>query len=524
MSRFALATMLLAACAAEEGADSGKGGWDTAARAEAPSDGDADSDVDSDADGDADEDGDTAPPEEEGDFLKLAPAATVSYVFVANRDRGTLSRIRVEDLRVDTVAVGASPALVLTTPGGDAAITLDVGDDALSLVDASDLAVTTVGIRDNLNQMEMSPDGAWIMAWYDPDADEEGGAGDGGVVSYSDVSFVEVATAAHWPMSAGSSPQMVEWSEDGRRAVVVSEKALAVVDLDDEELIPRLIDLGGGDDAVAEEVVLSRDGTQAYVRQYQGEGVLVVDLDAETIETVDIGTNPTDFDITPDGESLAVVARASHQLVFLDLSDPSAPPEVVDFPSDTLYGSIAFPSSDRAILYTNASPVAMWAEWESGETTMTEHTLVKPVEEVGLMPDGSGLLFFHTLADAPGADSDSPFYGNHALTVVATEDARATPLLLPAAVTGWAASDDSRWAFFIMEGRSLLEAVNLGTQLYDEVVLPSAPVWVGVLPDEPVAYANQEYDLGRLSFYNADEGTIDTITGFELNSEIDHEE
>jgi hypothetical protein len=45
---------------------------------------------------------------------------------------------------------------------------------------------------------------------------------------------------------------------------------------------------------------------------------------------------------------------------------------------------------------------------------------------------------------------------------------------------------------------------------------------VGVLPGQSVAWASQAHELGRLSFYDPDSTTLDTITGFELNSDIEH--
>ena len=41
--------------------------------------------------------------------------------------------------------------------------------------------------------------------------------------------------------------------------------------------------------------------------------------------------------------------------------------------------------------------------------------------------------------------------------------------------------------------------------------------------DSPQAWVSQEHDLGRISFFDPDEGTLETITGFELNSEIERE-
>ena len=66
------------------------------------------------------------------------------------------------------------------------------------------------------------------------------------------------------------------------------------------------------------------------------------------------------------------------------------------------------------------------------------------------------------------------------------------------------------------------------TLLYEEIPLKSAPVYVGVLPDlddtdndEPPAWVSQEHELGRITFYDSDDDSIETITGFELNSEIE---
>ena len=42
--------------------------------------------------------------EEESDFLALRPATTNTYVFVANPDRNTVTRINVETLEVMTVS------------------------------------------------------------------------------------------------------------------------------------------------------------------------------------------------------------------------------------------------------------------------------------------------------------------------------------------------------------------------------------------------------------------------------------
>jgi hypothetical protein len=137
-------------------------------------------------------------------------------------------------------------------------------------------------------------------------------------------------------------------------------------------------------------------------------------------------------------------------------------------------------------------------------------------------PTGESLLVFHTKTDASGADTSSPFYNEWALTLIDLDDLRQNPMLLPAEPTGYAVSDDGRYGFFVMEGASLLETLDFSTLLYDEVRLPSTPVYLGVLPETTTAWASQEHELGRISFYEAASGNLDTITGFELNEDIEH--
>jgi hypothetical protein len=43
------------------------------------------------------------------------------------------------------------------------------------------------------------------------------------------------------------------------------------------------------------------------------------------------------------------------------------------------------------------------------------------------------------------------------------------------------------------------------------------------LPDTNTAFVSQEHSLGRISFFNADEDALETITGFELNAAIEHD-
>lgn len=502
--------LLLVACAADydlgvkaEDAARDTGGWE------------ADADVDADTD-------DDGPSEEEDDFLALAPAATDAYVFVANPTRDTVTRISVPSLAVLTTEVGQGPSVVQTTADYTRAVTLNEGDDSVSIVDAATLGVVSVDIRPNFNRLALSGDGAWVMAWYDPDLDE--GGGDGGVQSFNEVSFVRLDTGEHTPMAVGFNPRGVEWSADGTKALVVSDASLALVDLTAATLSPTLVEIADDpvDAPTAEEVELSPDGGYAYVRQFGADALVVVDLDTLAVDRVTVGANPTDLDLSPDGRSLAVVARGAQELWVLDATNPYG--EATVLPFDSAYGSVLYTGDgSRAILYTNASLLASYAVWDTTTGTIDEQSLVKPVATMGASPTGGSLLVFHTREDAAGADPDSPFAGKWALTLIDLDDLRQNPMLLPAEPASYATSDDGRYGFFVMEGEDFLEVLDFETLLYTEIALKSPPVHLGVLPGGETAWVSQDHSLGRLSFYDPAADALDTITGFELNSEIEHD-
>lgn len=481
--------------------------------------------------GDDDDDGATGRPEGEDDFFTRPPAQTDVFVFIANPDRDTVTRVNVHTQEVRTTQVGNEPTLVLTTPDYRWAVAFNRLDDSVSILEASTLDRVDVPVRDNFNAMKMSPDGAWVVLWHDVASERPDDPPPQGLQSFNEVSLVHVITGAHYPMAVGFNPRDVVFGLDGALAAIVSDSYLATIDLLAETPAPDLIELAPGlvDPPEAEEVVLSGDGSWAFIRQFGADAVLVVDLLDRSVTSLPVGLNPTDLDLSPDGAQAVVVARLSREVWVLDAEDPFAPAKVLPLPGTATLGSIALdPTGQLAVLYTTSGLTDRYATWDRSSDVMTERKLVKPVSSLGITPTGASMLVLHTLADAPGADPTSPFFGHHALTMVSLEDFRSNPLKLPAEPIGFANANNGRFGYFVMDRTPLLEVVDYGTLLHEELTLKSVPVHVGVLPDldatdgdEPPAWVSQEHDLGRISFYDPDNLTLETITGFELNSEIE---
>jgi DNA-binding beta-propeller fold protein YncE len=463
--------------------------------------------------------------EDESNFLALRPATTNTYVFVANPDRNTVTRIKVPSLEVMTVEVGVEPSIVETSRDFSRAITFNKGSDSLSVIIAETLEVTDISIRQNLNQMKMSPDGKWASCYHDVNADG-GGSSAGGAISFNAISIVDVENMEHFEAMAGSYPHDVQYTADGSKAIVISDDYLSVIDLTAETPIPSRIAIA--DDLVnppkAEEVLLDPEGHYAIVRQYGVNDLVLVDLEegsASPVSLIPVGENPTDMDVSPDGTEAIVVSRGSKELWIYDLQDPTAEPTVLALPEEEGFGSLFLsPDSSQGLLYSTASGESAMGIWERGSDEITVRGLVKPVSSMGISPTGETAVVFHPQnnGDTPSA---SPFFNRHALSLVDMGDFFSSSYQLAAEPDSFASTPDGKIGFYTMKNQPYLELLNYETFVPSEIQLPSNPVHLGMLPDTNTSFVSQEHSLGRISFYNTDDEKLQTITGFELNSAIE---
>jgi DNA-binding beta-propeller fold protein YncE len=471
--------------------------------------------------GEANEPDDYAP-EVEDAYTALLPATTDEHVFIANPDRGTVTRVTAADLSVITTDVGVDPYVVRATSDNAAAVVFNRGTDDVSIVDATTLEVDRVEVRPDFNQLLLSADGVWAVAFHDADRRTSDDLSDD-TWSFNEVSLVDVPARRHIPMVVGFNPRDLKFTQDSRRMVVVSDAYLAVVDLSEDSPEPVRIPIAEDtvEPPVAEEVILTPDGSYAIVRQLGGESLVVVDLKNHTVDRIDVGETPTDLDVTPDGESAVAVARGSHELWVYDLNDIYATPEVISMPEGEVLGSIVMsPDDSQALLFSTATGVSRYVSWDRSTDEMDVHATVKPISGINVSPDGATAVLVHD-RDNGDTDSDSVFYNEYAVTLVDLSDYFANPIRLPAEPTEFAQTNDGDIGFVIMEAEDSILQLNYRTLIHDEVLLKSTAVHMGVMPDSRLVYASQEHDLGRISFYDPDEGELQTITGFELNAGIE---
>ncbi len=454
----------------------------------------------------------------------LLPATTNAYVFVANPDRNTVTRIEVEGLNVMTAEVGVNPILVETSADYRVAVTFNQGSDSLSIIDSQTLEVQDVEVRGNLNNMKLSPDGNWVVCYHDLNG-ENGGQGTGGAISYNAISIVNLETLEHTEAMAGAFPKDVQFSADSGLAVVISDDYLSTIDFTQNPPILNRIPIA--DDLVnpplAEEVLLDPLGRYAIVRQYGVDELVLVNLQnaTEPVSMLAVGANPTDMDVSPDGTQAMVVARVAKEIWVYDLEDPTLAPEVLALPQDDVFGSLLL-SEDGAqgIVYSTASGQSRIGVWNRQDNSIQVRGTTKPVSGVDMSPDSQTAILFHPRENGD-IDSSSYFYNRYGISLMAMGDLFTSSYQLTAEVDSFASTEDGRYGLYTMKDRPYIEVLDYQTFVPDEIELPSIPIHLGSLPDTNTVFISQEHNLGRISFFDPAVDSLKTITGFELNAVVE---
>jgi DNA-binding beta-propeller fold protein YncE len=481
------------------------------------------------ADSDAALDSGSPPPETEEDDRRLRPAEAGGYVFIANPDADSLTRVHAATLEVRTTPVGDSPSDVRVTPDGATAVVFNRGEDTVSLVDADALTARVVPVRPNLNRVELSPNGRWAVLWHDPDAVPVGTGPGGAAVSFSEASLIELASATHHPLVIGFAAKGVTFTPDGSLALMVADASLAAIDLSGASPTPSFVPIA---DPLAppltEEVAVSPTGLTAFVRQRDVAALTVVDLPGRAVQSVPLGEDPSDLDLTADGQHLVVVSRGSATVQVFDVARPTDPPVVTAIPEGTPLGSIDLAPDGSAVLYTTATDVGRYARWRVGEDAMTLHPLPKPVDGLTRSPDGTTLIVVHDARNNADGSTPEAYRWKPALSLVSLDTGRTNTLSLVDDVGGYAIAADGRYAYAILQDRAWFEVLDLRTLIFEELPLRSPAVFVGTLPDAdptdgdaPAAWVSQAHPLGRITFWDPDTRVNQTLTGFALNGAIE---
>lgn len=467
------------------------------------------------------------PPEKELEASFLAPVVTGKFVFSANPASGRVAVIDAETYAVRLFNAGFAPTYLSALPGNRGAIVINALSHDTTWFEMSGDEVTQVDValqvHAGANAWAVSPDARFAIAWTRT-SDEQ--ALDPTAGSQT-VSVLDLKRRAVKALTVGFHPTQVTIDSESRRAFVVSDDGISVVELGDDPEVSLLAQVSEDplELPAARDVSILPDGSYAVVRIEGSSKLRVVDLSREDgIVAYDLGAPIGDVDLSRDGElALASVPSIGHVVLI-----PMPPaPDAGDFEVVSVDGEIASSvalsdGGELALLYQNGadnSHLTILDLREGHGRALRSLDLKGPVTAAFAAPHAaSAVVFQKPLAGSKraGLFSGVPTLARRSAKIVGTD---ATPSAL---------AFDASGAFALItvgDERSQTHGVyrlRLDTLQEDFVPLASPPVTAatGIVEGVGRGFVAQAHPEGRITFIDLETAQAHTITGFELAARI----
>ena len=484
--------------------------------------------------GSADAGGGPAPPET---IVHVDPPATGKrYVYVAVPDQDTVVKIDSVGLQVRTISVGKNPAPLRTLPGEDVALVLNRGAASATLLrtraDGGD-DLLTFQTAAGLNQLTMSPDGRYGIAWFDLTLS-------GGTLSprqtFQDVTLFALAAGKEQAvnLSVGFRPSQVKYAPDGSAAYVITEQGVSVIPLAQTPhaqivpTVPLRKDVLAEDPA--DDVAITPDGKLALARIPKLAALRVVDLATRAIIDLPLDAEPSDVGVSPDGKLAVAILRDQKLVAFIPLPDALADVTRIEkvATKDYAVGQVVITADGKhGLLFTNAVVQKVLLVADLATHAIATFPLKKGVRAVYASPDGLSAVVIHNKTPGtpnPNDPLDSYLDKLEGYSLFHLDGGYAKLLPTDAAPGQLAFAPDGKTGYLLLSGTTPLvrtvEAIDLQSFLVTSVALGSPPVAVGVVPSTKQVYVAQDHPLGRMTFVDEASFQPRTLTGFGLNGQI----
>ena len=455
-------------------------------------------------------------------------------------------------LAIEAIPLGGAPAEVDAFTNSDRVLVLNPGNDTVHLLDATNSSGPTllenIALDRRQDHLRLAVDDTWAAAFTDPNTSPDQGAE--GIIT-----LIQLSTP-------GSTPAGIAYDRAaGFRvsdlffrtpngvtsgAVAVALDSVSFVDLTQPvppDLPPRQpLPVAASADLASRSVVATPDGAFVLIRSFTSTDLTVVDVDTQTVGTVTLPDIATDLEIEPGGTAAVAVMRATAQVAVLRIPQdvqPGGTPNLISLGSfnagQFVFSPVAAPTGPFGLLFTNATPSMEIArlDIQSGTVTPYADALQKLVQGVGISPDGLTAVVVHR--PDPNPQTTDPYaeqvakdqgYSMFNLASAVAQLKRTGTV----AVQGFAfAPQGGAAAVALSDATNLVygvDVLDLNTLVANSLSLASAPEFVGAIPQvsgstaDPRIWVTQTFAGGRISFVDLTTLALQTVTGFELNSQI----
>ena len=488
------------------------------------------------------------PPEIEYELTE--PHSSQRYVWVAMTDQDRLAKIDGVTLEVASVPVGDRPEVLAALPSTDTAVVLDSINAAATVIRPAQGSVISelYPTLPNLNRLATTPGGRYAVAFFDlTKAIADAGSLEAvtQVGSFQDVTVLSVAPGAQEAvdLTVGFRPREVEVDQSGDYAFVITDDGVSVIDLPamtagEPTIVPPIpVTTDPFGDASGVEVDIVASGGYAVVRTPGEAAVRVVQLLGPAAGQgwdIPLPREPADIDLAPDGARVYAAFRNPAGLAVIDVPgdalDPSGVTEI-DLTTATGGQLELAPDGATGVLFTNAilDERITFVDFTTPGFPVRTFPMQKSVRTVGFDPSGTKLIVLH--ARAPGDPDDATSFAEfidrssgYSIIDVATGFAKLQ--ITEVDPDTFAFAGFASRAYVTLDGGdaegavAAVQEIQLDTGVVHTIELGSPPDAIGLLPATQKIYVSQRHPLGRVTFVDVPTGQVQTLTGFDLNSQI----
>ena len=231
-----------------------------------------------------------------------------------------------------TAAEAQHPALVVLNKA-------EASASIISLDDGRTIATMPVG--NGPHEVAISPDGRWAVA-----ANYGGQGAPGNSLTVLDLRTRRPVRTID--LASYTRPHGIAWLPDGKRVIVTSEQARALVVVDvPNGRVDRAISTGHPGHLMT----LSKDGRRAWTANIATGSMSLVDLDRGTVvRTVVTGKGPEGHDVSPNGRELWAADRTLNRITVLDANTLDS---LASIPTGEFPNRVHFTPDGRWVLVSN---------------------------------------------------------------------------------------------------------------------------------------------------------------------------
>ena len=258
-----------------------------------------------------------------------------------------------------TAAAAQQPALVVLNKA-------EASASIISLADGRTIATMPVG--DGPHEVAISPDGRWAVA-----ANYGGQRAAGNSLTVLDLQARRPTRTID--LASYTRPHGIAWLPDGKRVVVTSElaRALVVVDVPNGR-VERAISTG----QPGHLMTLSKDGRHAWTANIATGSMSLVDLDRGVVaKTVVTGKGPEGHDVSPDGRELWAADRTLNRITVLDASTLDS---LASVPTGEFPNRVHFTPDGKWVLVSNI---------RSGTVDVIDAATRQPIDHISFAFDST---------------------------------------------------------------------------------------------------------------------------------------